>query len=1249
MTQSDQTNGPSDQLLQPTFPPGLPVSARVDDIAEAIRAHQVVIVAGETGSGKTTQLPKICLSLGRGTRRRIGHTQPRRLAARSVAFRIAEELGCEPGKEVGYQVRFSDHSSEATRIKLMTDGILLAEIQRDPQLKQYDTLIIDEAHERSLNIDFLLGYLKRLLPKRPDLKLIITSATIDVDRFSRHFNNAPVIEVSGRTYPVDILYRPPAEDDDEEDSELSTQVERAVREIMQLDRRQRLEHGDILVFLSGEKEIRDIAQSLRKLDLPDTEILPLYARLSSKEQNRIFSSHRGRRIVLSTNVAETSLTVPGIGYVIDSGLVRMSRYSVRSKIQRLPIEPVSQASARQRAGRCGRLGPGVCIRLYSEADYLSRPAFTDTEITRTHLGSVILQMLSLGLGDIESFPFLEPPDGRAIRDGFRLLEELGAINRGRRLSGLGRKMARLPVDPRLARIIMEASSQGCLREMLIIISALSIQDPRERPYDRQQAADQRHAQHAHPDSDFMAYVHLWDHYEVQRQRLTQNRLRRYCRDNFLAWMRMREWRELHRQLQLVAKDLGLTRSEEAAEYAFVHKALLSGLLSQVATRMEEGTYLGARNRHFRIFPGSVLSGKKPRWILSAELVETAQLFARMNARVEPEWIEEMAPSFLLKQEYLEPHWSKKRGRVMAWERISLYGLVLVERRLKPYSAVDPVESRAIFVREALVERQLRSNAAFYHANGQLIDRIRALEDKARRRDLLVDEQQIEAFYQERLPEEVLDQRSLERWYRKAKKQDPDCLILKESDLTRPEVDEVDPSQFPDQLQTASMALPLDYQFDPGRQADGVSVSVPVAALRQLRSADLDWLVPGMLEEKCLALVRALPKGLRKQFVPVPATVRRIMPQISKDQGDLKLQLVRGLKRISGVDVPPDSWADYEAPPHLRMLIRVLGDEGEELGSGRELRELQSRFAESIQASLARQSRETDNIERHDLKDWDFGALPVLHEVERGGITLKTYPALVDKGDSVALELFDSPNRARLASQGGVARLIMLRTPQQLGMLKKQALQDPRGAVTLRILGGRQAVLTDFIKAVYLDAFRLEEELPRDKEAFESLLEQGRSRIIERGERLEKLLQEIMALQYEIRKTFKGQGLAMLELQKDIEAQLQALIHERFLETTPLAQLHEFPRYLKAIQQRIERFPLQPGRDRAFAAELAAFWHRYEERASYCRAHDIRDEAVEQFRWMLEEYRVSLFAQQLGTRQPVSAKRLEKCWLAVGRK
>jgi len=1225
---------------QVVYPETLPVSTRVDDIKAALQKHQVVIVAGETGSGKTTQLPKICLELGRGIAGMIGHTQPRRLAARAVSARLAQELQVQDGDIVAHQVRFADSSTERTLIKLMTDGILLAETQNDPFLNRYDTLIIDEAHERSLNIDFLLGYLKRLLPRRPELKLLITSATIDLQKFSQHFDNAPIVEVTGRTWPVQILYRPPEEQ--VEELELSGQVLAAFDEILQLERKHRPAHRDVLVFLSGEKEIREVAELFRKRQYPQLEVLPLYARLSNKEQQRVFEAHVGRRIVLTTNVAETSLTVPGIGYVIDSGLARISRYSVRSKIQRLPVEPVSQASANQRAGRCGRLGPGVCIRLYSEADYLGRPAFTDTEITRTNLASVILQMLALKLGNIEEFPFIEAPESRAVRDGFKLLEELQAVDEQGRLLPLGRDMARLPLDPRLARVLLEAGQRHCLQEALIVVSALSVQDPRERPLDRQQAADEAHRRCFHPDSDFQAFINLWQFYEAERQQLGSSAVRKFCQKNFLSWMRMREWREVHRQLLLLCHEMQLPISQDPATYEELHRALLSGFLGQVANRLEDGSYLGARSRKYQVFPGSTLFRKNVRWLLSAELVETTQLYARMNAKVEPEWVEQQA-RHLVRREYSAPHWEAKRGQVLAFEKVLLYGLPLVEQRKVSYGTIDPVASREIFIRAALVGRDLKTRAAFFAANCRLIDEVGSLEERTRRRDILVDEESIVAFYEARLPATVVDVASLERWYRGLPKNEAAQLLLQEADLVNAAAGELDLSGFPQRFESAGLALPLEYAFDPGKEQDGVSVEVPVTALKQLRAEDLDWLVPGLWREKCTALIKALPKPLRKHFVPVPDIVVRVLPNLQQKDGSLQQSLARQLLRLTGVQLPPDCWEGVELPEHLRMNIKVCDERGQLLGQGRDLQALRENFAQAVQASISRVAPAAG--ERSGLTSWDFGDLPLVQEVGSGKLRIKAYPALVDRGESVDLCLLDSEYRARLATVDGIVRLLLLGNRQQVRYLQKELLQDPGRLPQLKLLGPREEVLERLIMLACLLAHQLDRELPRTQQAFATLAAAGRSGVVAAAGKAQDLLYRILDGWFTVRGRLQKECRSArdLPLQQDVALQLERLLPPDFLLRTPWMQLQQYPRYLQAILLRLDKYPQQVARDQAATALLGRLWQPYQERRDWSERHEQQDERLDEYRWLLEELRVSLFAQSLGTRVPVSEQRLQKVW------
>ncbi|WP_122856845.1 ATP-dependent RNA helicase HrpA, partial [Pseudomonas viridiflava] len=937
----------------------LPIAAKRDEIKDALLKHQVLIIAGETGSGKTTQLPKICLEIGRGQHGLIGHTQPRRIAARSVASRVAEELATPLGALVGYQVRFEDQSDSNTLIKLMTDGILLAETQHDRFLERYDTIIVDEAHERSLNIDFLLGYLKTLLPRRPDLKVIITSATIDLQRFSEHFNDAPIIEVSGRTFPVDTWYRPLTSEQDEEGNSVEDDltVDQAIlatlEELADFERSERKSPGDVLVFLPGEREIRDAAEMLRKAQLRHTEILPLYARLSPAEQQRIFQSHSGRRVVLATNVAETSLTVPGIRYVIDTGTARISRYSYRAKVQRLPIEAVSQASANQRKGRCGRVEPGLCVRLYSEEDFNARPEFTDPEILRTNLAAVILQMLHLRLGEITDFPFIEPPDGKAISDGFNLLQELSAVNRENQLTPLGRQLARLPVDPRMGRMLLEAAKQGSLQEVLIVASAMSVQDVRERPPERQQAADQAHAQWKDADSDFAGLVNLWRGFEEQRQALTASPLRNWCRRNFLNYLRLREWRDSHRQLSLICRDLQLTVNKEPADYPKFHKAILSGLLSQIGQKADEGDYLGARQRRFWIHPSSGLGKKRPQWLMTAELVETTKLYARMVAKIDADWIEPLA-GHLIKKNHFEPHWEKKRGQVVAFEQITLFGLIVVGRRPVHFGPVDPVVSRELFIREGLVRGDIQSRAKCLSANTRLLEQLDELEAKARRRDILADEDSLYAFYEARVPAEIHQTATFDSWYKTESQKNPQLLIMREEDVLAREASEVTAAQYPDTLRLGELSLSLTYHFEPNHPRDGVTLRVPAPLLLSLPAERLEWLVPGLLETKCIALVRSLPKAVRKNFVPVPDFIKAALQRITFGEGSLTEALGRELLRMTGARVTDEAWAEatQQLESHLKMNLEIVDGDGKFLGEGRDLDAMRARFAEENRAGLA---------------------------------------------------------------------------------------------------------------------------------------------------------------------------------------------------------------------------------------------------------------------------------------------------------
>ncbi len=1268
----------------------LPIAAKRDEIKAALAKHQVLVIAGETGSGKTTQLPKICLEIGRGLHGLIGHTQPRRLAARSVATRVAEEIATPLGELVGYQVRFEDQSKDSTLIKLMTDGILLAETQHDRFLEKYDTIIVDEAHERSLNIDFLLGYLKTLLPRRPDLKLIITSATIDLERFSKHFNDAPIIEVSGRTYPVETWYRPLAAEVDEEgeslldDLTVDQGILAALDEIAAHEKAEGKRPGDVLVFLPGEREIREAAEVLRKANLRFTEVLPLYARLTPAEQQKIFAPRSGRKIVLATNVAETSLTVPGIRYVIDSGTARISRYSYRAKVQRLPIEAVSQASANQRKGRCGRVEPGICIRLYSEEDFLGRPAFTDPEILRTNLAAVILQMLHLRLGSIEDFPFIEPPDGKAISDGFTLLQELSAVNRESQLTPLGRQLARLPIDPRLGRMVLEAAKLGSLEEILIVASALSVQDPRERPMERQQAADQAHAQWKDVDSDFAALINLWRGFEEKRQELGSNPLRSWCKKNFLNYLRLREWRDAHRQLVLIARELQLSASKsdgkrerpaqgeqkakpttdtkvnvivreqaeagEAAQraksYAAVHKAILSGLLSQIGQKTEDGDYLGARQRRFWIHPSSVIGRKKPTWVMTAELVETTKLFARQVAKIEPDWIEPLA-GHLIKKNHFEPHWEKRRGQVVAFEQVTLYGLIVVGRRPVHFGPVDPVASRELFIRDGLVRGEINSRAKCLAANRELLERLDELEAKARRRDILADEETLYAFYEARIPAEIHQAATFEHWYKSESAKNPQLLIMREEDVLARDAKEVTAAQYPDILQLGELQLPLTYHFEPNHPRDGVTLRVPAPLLPQLPAERLEWLVPGLIEAKAIALVRNLPKALRKNFVPVPDFVGAALSKIAFGQGSLPESLGRELTRMTGARVSDEAWEEAAAQleGHLKMNLEVVDARGKFLGEGRDLAELTARFAEASQAALAipQQKQEQKPVEAK-----AFAQVAEKTQQKIAGLSMTVFPALVEEGGVVKEGRFPTQAEADFQHRRALQKLLL----QQLAEPAKYLRGKLPGLTELGLLYremGRPEALVEDILLASLDTCVLDGEaaLPRDGAALAALAEKKRGDWTGHAERIARLVLDILKLAHGLQKRFKGKiDLAQAMALNDIKQQLANLVYPGFVRETPGEWLKEIPRYLKAIEQRLDKVGAQVQRDRVWTGELTTAWEQYQARAAKHAQEGKRDPELTLYRWMMEEYRVSLFAQQLGTKMAVSDKRLAKQWSQV---
>ncbi|HEY0487606.1 MAG TPA: ATP-dependent RNA helicase HrpA [Mycobacteriales bacterium] len=1220
-----------------TYPEALPVSQRRDDIAAAIRDHQVVIVAGETGSGKTTQLPKICLELGRGVRGLIGHTQPRRIAARTVAERIAEELGTPLGGAVGYTVRFTDHVGEDTLVKLMTDGILLAEIQRDRSLSRYDTLIIDEAHERSLNIDFILGYLKELLPRRPDLKVIITSATIDPQRFSEHFGGAPIVEVSGRTYPVEVRYRPLIDSDDESEDVVRDQTQAICDAVGELFAEP---PGDVLVFLSGEREIRDTADALGRLDLRNTEIVPLYARLSAAEQHRVFQPHTGRRVVLATNVAETSLTVPGIRYVVDPGTARISRYSHRTKVQRLPIERISQASANQRKGRCGRVAEGICIRLYSEEDFTSRPAFTDPEILRTNLASVILQMTALGLGDIAAFPFVEAPDRRNIRDGVDLLHELGAIRPSepdprKRLTDLGRKLAQLPVDPRLARMILEGDRNGCVREVVVIAAALSIQDVRERPVDKQQAATEKHARFADPTSDFLALLNLWQYLREQQEALSSNAFRRMCRSEFLNYLRIREWQDLVSQLRQVGKQLGITYSTAPEDAERIHRSLLAGLLSHVGLKEpDKNEYLGARGARFAVFPGSALFRRPPRFVMAAELVETSRLWARIAAKIEPEWAEQLA-GHLLKRSYSEPHWESKRGGVVAYEKVMLYGVPLVAARKVDYGRIDPQLSRELFIRHALVEGDWRTHHEFFHANREMLENVEELENRVRRRDIVVDDETLFAFYDERIPADVVSGQHFDAWWKKVRRSQPDLLDFSASMLVSDAEAASRAAEYPDTWRQGDLELPLSYQFEPGTAADGVTVHIPLPVLNRVESGGFDWQIPGLRLDVVTALIRSLPKQLRVNFVPAPDTARAALAELPGVDGRLTDALRDALYRLTRVDLPRDAWAWDRVPDHLRMTFRVESGDGTVRAEGKDLDELKRRLAPRVRTTIAEVAA---SIEQAGLTAWPGDVLPRTFEHRgAGGHAVRGYPALVDEGSTVAVRVLGTAAEQEAAHRLGVRRLLMLSAPNPLRSVLGGLSNQVKLALGRSPYRDVPALLDDAIAAA-VDS--LADDAPWDAAAFAALRDRVRADLVPAVTDVVTVTSQILASAHaaEARLSSVSQP-ALLAALTDIRAQLAGLVYPGFVSATGRRRLPDVLRYLQGIERRLDKLTENPGRDRDSTGRVEVVWEAYRELLDSLPPARRDAPDVRQIRWMIEELRVSLFAQGLKTAYPVSEQRI----------
>ncbi|MEX0775289.1 MAG: DUF3418 domain-containing protein [Phycisphaeraceae bacterium] len=1316
--------------------PDLPILAHRDEIARLIAAHPVAIVCGETGSGKSTQLPQICRAMGRGAPVMIGQTQPRRIAARSIAARIAQEMSVTLGREVGYKIRFTDRVSRDTRIKIMTDGILLSETQQDPMLRRYDTLIIDEAHERSLNIDFLLGFLKQLLPRRRDLKVIITSATIDPQRFSDFFDGAPIVEVSGRMYPVEVRYRPgglpplPSEgegggqgapndlvptdrqqlpshphpnplpvkgegaDTDSQDADLPDAIVLALREIIAGESLPVDQPRDVLVFLPGEREIRETAEAITAAKFPNVELMPLYARLPPDQQMRIFQPHRGRRIVLATNVAETSLTVPGIRYVIDSGLARLSRYSPRHKVQRLPIEEISRASADQRMGRCGRVADGVCIRLYSRDDYQARPAFTDPEILRTNLAGAILQMKALRLGDVEAFPFIEPPSRRMIRDGYDTLVELGALDDELALTAVGRQLARLPIDPRLGRMILAARQEHCLPQVLIITAALAAGDPRLRPVGQEAAADSAHVAFHHSESDFLGYLTLWRFFQNRARELSQSKLRKLCAARFLSYVRLREWQDIHRQLGEMSGPLSLLREragvrvpadeqgEESGEderpasdsssrpecsavpesvrpsplpkeegagvsYAAIHRALLTGLLSSIGHRSDTGEYDGPRGVKFWLFPGSGLFDQKPRWVVAAELVETTKLYARTVARISPHWVERLAPH-LVQRQYADPHWRAKTGDVEAFETVTLMSLPIITRRRVPYGRIDARIAREIFIYEALVEGRYRTEAPFALHNHAVIEEAKQIQAKQRRGDLLAGADRHYAFFDQRVPPQIYNTRRFEHWRHRIEKDQPRLLFMKLSDVMRLEPPADTHAQFPDHLHTTQITLPVEYRLDPGDPADGMSVLVPIAALNQLRPQRFDWLVPGMLAEKVEALLRSLPKVLRVQLIPIGQVARACARNLEPGDRALTEALADELRRRSGVDVPAQAWNQRHLADHLRAHFRVIDERGQEIAAGRDLRALQerlgSRSAASNAAIFARQ------FARDGITQWDFGDLPDHAQAVTAGVAVQGYPAIVDHGHTVALRMIDARDKALRLNRAGLRRLFMLQLAEEVGEIAGDIPEGEDLAALYAPLGGaaelREQLVVAMIDRVFLEDQPGGPEVRTHME-FELRLRAGRGRLRAAMRALITLVQPILAAFAQLTGQLEQAIPPAWETSvRDMRAQLAHLMPRQFLTQTPALRLTHYPRYLAAMQRRWSKLPGRLARDREMAAELAPYWQAYVDRVTPIDT-DVRDDpALETYRWMLEEMRVSLFAQELRTVTPVSFRRLDEQWTLV---
>ncbi len=1228
-----------------SFDESLPVNARRAEIAAAIQKHQVVVICGETGSGKTTQLPKICLELGRGLKGLIGHTQPRRIAARATATRIAQELKSEIGQHVGFKIRFTDKTTPSSYIKLMTDGILLAETQTDPLLRQYDTLLIDEAHERSLNIDFLLGYLKSVLARRRDLKVIVTSATLDAERFSKHFDGAPVIEVSGRLYPIETRYRP---FDEKKDTDLNDAIVDAV------DEAHRTGPGDVLVFLPGEREIREAAEALRKHHPPGLEVLPLFARQTAVEQGRVFAPHQGRRVILATNVAETSLTVPGIRYVIDSGLARVKRYSHRNKVEQLQVEPIAKAAASQRAGRCGRVSAGVCIRLYDEEDFNKRPPYTEPEILRSSLAGVILRMKSLHLGDVEDFPFLEAPLPRMVADGYQLLAELGAIDEtSKELTKVGFELAKLPLDPKIGRMILAAREHNCLKEVLIIAAALGTQDPRDRPQEQAAAADQAHAKWKDEKSEFLSYLKLWAAGDEIWKHETSNKQRQWCRQNFINWLRLREWRDVHGQLMTLCHEHGWKENQIPASYEAIHKALLTGLLGHIGLISEDDkNYLGARGIRFYIHPGSSLVKKAGRWIVAAEVVETSRLFARCVARIEPEWLEQVG-AHLVRSHIYEPHWEKGPGQVVAWERLTLHGLMIHAKRRVHYGPIDPKLSRSILIRSALVEGEIGEDWAkrwrFFQHNQKLKNEIQKLEHKSRRPDVLVDDELVYAFFDAVIPEGITTLAAFEHWRREAEAQNPKLLCLEKDQLMRHDAAGITTDAFPPSLEHRGQSFKLVYHHDPGAADDGITLSLPLAALNQLPVNRCEWLVPGLLKEKVIALLKTLPQKYRHRVQPIDAFAEEFADAEHDRDETLVRALTRAVEEKIALKLPLDAFRSGELRSHLFMNFRLLDEHGGTLALSRNLSELRAQFGGRAAEAFANadikvgagDTASTTVVEGEKATGWAFGALPELLELKVAGRSVIGFPALIDEGDGVRLTAYDTEDKARLEHRKGLARLFALQLKEQVKAVERiPGLRD----IAMQFMSlGTEAELKQQLVAATLERTCLQDPLPADEKGFDERREAARGRLLLVAQEIARMVGAILTEHAALQKKLHGMQKAFPQACADITAQMAALLPKRFITATPFERLQHYPRYLKAANLRLEKARADAARDARWMSDWQGLAKPWERERGNMQKSGVVDPFLEEFRWLLEELRVALFAQELKTPSPVSVKRLQKMW------